>query len=97
MTLEFARALRLATNIMHLTTMVAMCEVGEKVYELFDKVCVIYEGRMAYFGPANQARQYFIDMGFQPEERQTTADFLLAGMLAVLLYSNTSMTGSVSD
>ena len=33
---------------------------------------------MAYFGPANCARQYFIDMGYQPAHRQTTADFLVA-------------------
>ncbi|KAF8624553.1 hypothetical protein AX15_005817 [Amanita polypyramis BW_CC] len=33
---------------------------------------------MAYFGPADQARQYFIDMGYQPANRQTTADFLVA-------------------
>jgi ATP-binding cassette subfamily G (WHITE) protein 2 (SNQ2) len=33
---------------------------------------------MAYFGPANQAKQYFIDMGYEPANRQTTADFLVA-------------------
>lgn len=32
---------------------------------------------MAYFGPADKARQYFIDMGYQPANRQTTADFLV--------------------
>lgn len=51
---------------------------GEQLYEHFDKVCVIYEDRMAYFGPASSARQYFIDMGFEPAHRQTTADFLVA-------------------
>ena len=33
---------------------------------------------MAYFGPADQARQYFIDMGYEPANRQTTADFPVA-------------------
>ncbi|KAJ3516223.1 hypothetical protein NLJ89_g1261 [Agrocybe chaxingu] len=33
---------------------------------------------MAYFGPANLARQYFVDMGYEPAHRQTTADFLVA-------------------
>jgi ATP-binding cassette, subfamily G (WHITE), member 2, SNQ2 len=33
---------------------------------------------MAYFGRADQARQYFIDMGYEPANRQTTADFLVA-------------------
>jgi ATP-binding cassette subfamily G (WHITE) protein 2 (SNQ2) len=42
----------------------AIYQAGEQLYTLFDKVCVIYEGKMVYFGPARQARQYFIDMGY---------------------------------
>ena len=64
---------------MKLGTVVSIYQAGEQLYELFDKVCVIYEGRMAYFGPANRARQYSIDMGYQPANRQTTADFLVVG------------------
>jgi ATP-binding cassette subfamily G (WHITE) protein 2 (SNQ2) len=76
--LEFVRALRISTDTFHLTTIVSIYQAGESLYNLFDKVCVIYEGKMAYFGPANQARQYFIDMGYEPANRQTTADFLVA-------------------
>jgi ATP-binding cassette subfamily G (WHITE) protein 2 (SNQ2) len=61
-----------------LTTIVSIYQAGETLYQLFDKVCVINEGRMAYFGPADRARQYFIDMGYQPANRQTTSDFLVA-------------------
>lgn len=53
--------------------------IGEQLYDHFDKVCVIYEGRMAYYGAASRAREYFIDLGFEPAPRQTTADFLVAG------------------
>lgn len=45
---------------------------------MFDKVCLVYDGKMAYFGRADLARQYFIDMGYEPADRQTTADFLVA-------------------
>jgi ATP-binding cassette subfamily G (WHITE) protein 2 (SNQ2) len=69
----------LGTDIARLTTIVSIYQAGEQLYDLFDKVCVIAEGRMAYFGPAKAARQYFIDMGYEPHNRQTTADFLLAG------------------
>lgn len=62
-----------------MTTIVSIYQAGESLYNLFDKVCVIYEGRMVYFGSANSARQYFIDMGYEPANRQTTADFLVAG------------------
>ncbi|THH00264.1 hypothetical protein EW026_g2253 [Hermanssonia centrifuga] len=76
--LEFVQALRIATDIARMTTVVSIYQAGESLYDLFDKVCVIYEGKMAYYGPANQARQYFIDMGYEPANRQTTADFLVA-------------------
>lgn len=61
-----------------MTTAVTVYQASENVYDLFDKVCVIYEGRMVYYGPASLARQYFIDMGYQPANRQTTPDFLVA-------------------
>ena len=77
--LEFVQALRIATDLMKMTNIVSLYQASESLYQLFDKVCVIYEGKMAYFGPANQARQYFIDMGYEPANRQTTADFLVAG------------------
>lgn len=62
--LEFVQALRIATDTMRLATVVSIYQAGESLYEHFDKVCVIYEGRMAYFGPADKAKQYFMDMGY---------------------------------
>ena len=77
--LEFVQALRIATDLARMTTIVSIYQAGESLYQLFDKVCVIYDGRMAYFGPASDARQYFVDMGYEPANRQTTADFLVSG------------------
>jgi len=76
--LEFVRALRIATDVFGTTTIVSIYQAGESLYQYFDKVCVIYEGRMAYFGSASDAKQYFLDMGYEPANRQTTADFLVA-------------------
>jgi ATP-binding cassette subfamily G (WHITE) protein 2 (SNQ2) len=61
-----------------MTSVATVYQASENVYDLFDKVCVIYEGRMVYYGPTSLARQYFIDMGYQPANRQTTPDFLVA-------------------
>ena len=72
------RALRIATDLVRNSTIVSIYQAGEQLYEVFDKVCLIYEGRMVYYGPANQARQYFLDMGYVPKNRQTTADFLVS-------------------
>ena len=33
---------------------------------------------MVYFGPIHLARQYFVDMGYVPANRQTTPDFLVS-------------------
>jgi len=76
--LEFVRTLRLITDIKRTTTIVSLYQAGEPLYDLFDKVCVIAEGKMVYFGPAKSAKDYFIDMGFEPQNRQTTPDFLVA-------------------
>jgi ATP-binding cassette subfamily G (WHITE) protein 2 (SNQ2) len=54
--LEFIRALRIATDIVRVTTIVSLYQAGEQLYNHFDKVCVINEGKMAYFGPAKDAR-----------------------------------------
>ncbi|KAF5642396.1 ABC transporter CDR4 [Fusarium tjaetaba] len=42
----------------------------------FDKVLLLYEGRQIFFGPTNEAAQYFTAMGFECPPRQTAADFL---------------------
>jgi len=76
--LEFVRALRIATDLVRNATIVSIYQAGESLYEVFDKVCLLYEGRMVYFGPADLARQYFIDMGYLPATRQTTPDFLVS-------------------
>ncbi|KAL2408408.1 ABC multidrug transporter atrF [Exophiala dermatitidis] len=74
--LDYAKSLRVMTDISNRTTIVTLYQAGEGIYKLMDKVLVIEEGRMIYQGPANLARQYFLDLGFHAPERQTTPDFL---------------------
>ena len=45
-------------------------------YDLFDKVLLLYEGRPIFFGKTTEAKQYFLDLGFDCPARQTDADFL---------------------
>jgi ABC-type multidrug transport system ATPase subunit len=44
--LEFVRALWLATKLVRNATIVSIYQARESLYELFDKVCLLYEGRM---------------------------------------------------
>ncbi|KAI1101221.1 ABC-2 type transporter-domain-containing protein [Jackrogersella minutella] len=76
--LDYAKSLRIMTDISNRTTIVTLYQAGEGIYELMDKVMVIDQGRQIFSGPAKDAKQYFIDLGFKCPERQTTADFLTA-------------------
>ncbi|KAL6410855.1 atpase [Ilyonectria robusta] len=76
--LDYAKSLRIMTEISDRTTLVTLYQAGEGIYEIMDKVLVIDQGREIYSGPADKAKQYFIDLGFECPERQTTADFLTA-------------------
>jgi hypothetical protein len=51
-------------------------QAGEGIYELFDKVMVLDQGRTVYFGPPDQARAYFERLGYRSLPRQSTADYL---------------------
>ncbi|KAL2847893.1 ABC-2 type transporter-domain-containing protein [Aspergillus pseudodeflectus] len=74
--LEFCRTLNLMTKYAGATVAVAIYQASQSAYDVFDKVTVLYEGRQIYFGPTDEAKQFFVDMGFECPERQTTADFL---------------------
>uniref|UniRef100_A0A0W0GAH4 ABC transporter domain-containing protein n=1 Tax=Moniliophthora roreri TaxID=221103 RepID=A0A0W0GAH4_MONRR len=74
--LEFVKNVRISTKYSGATAIVAVYQASQDIYDTFDKVTVIYEGRQIYFGPAATAKRFFVDMGFQCPERQTTADFL---------------------
>lgn len=76
--LDYAKSLRVMTDISNRTTCVSLYQAGEGIFELMDKVLVLDAGRCIYQGPATAARQYFVDLGFQAPSRQTTADFLTA-------------------
>ena len=74
--LEYVESLRSLTNMAHISTSVALYQAGESLYEKFDKVVLIDEGKCLYYGPTEHAAKYFEDLGFQRPTRWTTADFL---------------------
>ncbi|KAG6038653.1 ZEB2-regulated ABC transporter 1 [Claviceps citrina] len=81
--IEFCRTIRLQTDMFGSTACVSIYQAPQSAYDLFDKAVVLYEGRQIFFGRADQAKQYFVNLGFECPARQTTPDFL------------TSMTSSI--
>ncbi|KIV77658.1 hypothetical protein PV11_09444 [Exophiala sideris] len=74
--LEFVRSLRTLADVPGVTQAVALYQASQNVYDLFDKVLVLYEGRQIFFGSVALARPYFERMGWYCPPRQTTPDFL---------------------
>ena len=76
--LEFTKALRVMTDVSRSTTLASIYQAGESLAQTFDKVVLFNEGQLVYFGPLANAADYFKSIGYLPQDRQTTADFLVA-------------------
>lgn len=74
--LEFVKALRISSDLAGTCHAVAIYQASQAIYDIFDKAIVLYEGRQIFFGPCEEARDYFIEMGWDCPPRQTTGDFL---------------------
>ncbi|KAF4467163.1 ATPase [Fusarium albosuccineum] len=73
---EFCKTLRLQSELFDCAALVSIYQAPQAAYDIFDKAVVLYEGRQIFFGRADAAKQYFIDLGFECPARQTTPDFL---------------------
>ncbi|KAI7880358.1 hypothetical protein K492DRAFT_187898 [Lichtheimia hyalospora FSU 10163] len=74
--LDYARSLRIMTDIFKKTTIASLYQASNSIYNLFDKVLVLDQGHCLYFGPAKEAKRYFEDLGFHCPARKSQPDFL---------------------
>ncbi|KAF4626684.1 hypothetical protein G7Y89_g11471 [Cudoniella acicularis] len=73
---EFLIALRNSTRICNSSALVTLYQASQGMYEMFDKVILLYEGHQIFFGHVKEAKEYFVKIGFVCPERSTTGDFL---------------------
>ncbi|KAI0453717.1 ABC-2 type transporter-domain-containing protein [Xylaria acuta] len=73
---EFCKTLRTQTELFGNTACVSIYQSPQVGYDCFDKVTVLYEGRQIFFGRTDEAKQYFLNLGFECPPRQTIPDFL---------------------
>jgi ATP-binding cassette subfamily G (WHITE) protein 2 (SNQ2) len=57
--------------------MAALYQVGDDVFDCFDKVLLLDEGREIFFGPTETAATYFDGMGFIRDSTLTTSEYLI--------------------
>ncbi|CAG1990613.1 unnamed protein product, partial [Fusarium graminearum] len=74
--LDFARVLRKHADEQQRTIIATLYQAGNSIYDQFDKVLVLAEGREIYYGPSTEARHYFETMGFRCPPGANIADFL---------------------
>lgn len=74
--LQFAHTLRQFTTNTGSVAIVTLYQASQEVYNTFDKVMLLYEGRQIFFGSTDSAKTYFTNLGFVCPERSVTADFL---------------------
>ncbi|CAG8947101.1 unnamed protein product [Penicillium salamii] len=73
---EFARMLRREATQNERTTVATMYQAGNGIYNEFDKILVLADGRVTYHGPRASAQSYFEDLGFVTPRGANIADFL---------------------
>ncbi|KAJ9116760.1 hypothetical protein QFC24_006651 [Naganishia onofrii] len=77
--LHFLRCLKEISRSTGMVNVASIYQASNDVYETcFDKVCVIFQGRMVYFGAAEDAVEYFYEQGWERKARQTIPDYLTA-------------------
>eukprot|EP01114_Cavostelium_apophysatum_P010052 TRINITY_DN2344_c0_g1_i2.p1 TRINITY_DN2344_c0_g1~~TRINITY_DN2344_c0_g1_i2.p1 ORF type:complete len:923 (+),score=187.48 TRINITY_DN2344_c0_g1_i2:174-2942(+) len=74
--LNYANSLKIITKTLRKTCVASFYQASDSIFDLFDRVLVLEKGRCIYFGPVSEAKQYFLDMGFDCEARKSTPDFL---------------------
>lgn len=74
--LDYTRALRSMTDTMGMATIVTLYQAGNGIYDLFDKVLVLDEGKQVYYGTREQARLFMESLGFVCSDGANVADFL---------------------
>ncbi|KAJ5885547.1 hypothetical protein N7495_010057 [Penicillium taxi] len=72
----FARMLRREADQNEKTMIATMYQAGNGIYDQFDKILVLADGRVAYYGPRSMAREYFESLGFVCPRGANIADYL---------------------
>ncbi|KAM5346973.1 hypothetical protein ACJ41O_009978 [Fusarium nematophilum] len=74
--LEYTKAIRAMTDVLGLASIVTLYQAGNGIYDLFDKVLVLDEGKEVYYGSMKEARPFMESMGFICHHGANVADYL---------------------
>lgn len=64
------------TDVLGLSSIVTLYQAGNGIYNLFDKVLVLDEGKQLYYGPMKSAQPFMEKLGFLCDDGANVADYL---------------------
>ncbi|KAF7045545.1 hypothetical protein CFC21_054641 [Triticum aestivum] len=75
-TFQIINCFQQLTNISEYTMVISLLQPTPEVFDLFDDLILMAEGKIIYHGPRNEALNFFEECGFKCPERKAAADFL---------------------
>ncbi|XP_042515074.1 ABC transporter G family member 37-like isoform X3 [Macadamia integrifolia] len=73
---QILSCLQHSVHIMETTALVSLLQPDPEIFNLFDDVILMAEGRTIYHGPRDRVLEFFESCGFKCPERKSPADFL---------------------
>ncbi|RAH54522.1 ATP-binding cassette transporter [Aspergillus piperis CBS 112811] len=82
--IRFLTTMRKYTTRSRCMTAMSLYQASDVAVSMFDKILVLNDGHVAYYGPASSAKAYFESLGFYCSPRISVSDFLasMSGPLA---------------
>lgn len=74
--LEYIKCVRAMTDVLGLTSIVTLYQAGNGIYDLFDKILVLEEGKQIFYGPTSQAQTFMEGLGFVCTPGANVGDYL---------------------
>lgn len=74
--LEYIRCMRAMTDVLGLSSIVTLYQAGNGIYDLFDKVLILDEGKQTFYGPMHRAKPFMEKLGFLYSDGANVADYL---------------------
>lgn len=65
------------SHALNMTTIMSLLQPSPEVFELFDDLMLLVEGKVLYHGPLQDALPHFTNVGFVCPVRKDVASFLL--------------------
>ncbi|RDX80824.1 Pleiotropic drug resistance protein 3, partial [Mucuna pruriens] len=75
-TFQIISCLQHLVHITDATALISLLQPAPEVFDLFDDVVLMAEGKIVYQGPRDYILEFFEDCGFKCPQRKGTADFL---------------------